>query len=64
MGGQLLTYRVGLNVYPTLTGGREVWAYSEDFKVLIPDKQSPNAKFTFPYEFNRGELPEISNSDY
>lgn len=41
-----------------------MWAYSDDNKFLVPEKQSQYGKYTFPYEFARGELPKTGNDDY
>ena len=57
--GEMLNYRNGFGVYPSVTGNEIVSAHSDDLSVLIPGQQSPIGKFTFPYELHKEDMPTI-----
>ena len=61
--GEILTYRLGFNVYPSVITERQTWAYSDELTVLIPARQSPYGKFTYPYQFAKGDYPLTDSGD-
>lgn len=61
--GEILNYRVGFNVYADVVSEAEVSSFSNDLGALIPAKQSPYGKYTYPYDFASGEYTLVGGND-